>query len=161
MRAPAEYLKLRNLWQRLPDRALSENALYEQIIAARNLRPGDFATARAVASDLVAGGAIVREPQGAYRKAPEFPEFENRSPGTPAYNAELARLAAEERERRERAERQSEENRKRLQASAEAAETRFLNERIDARLRELGLLPQTTDSQIGGSVERAMVAQES
>ena len=139
----AQYTRLRRLWESLPNTPMTEERLRDAIIANSGFYKGDWARASAVALDLRSGRAIVAQGSGSdryYVKADEFPPYQDIGPGSAAFNAALARMGEQERERLDRSEAIASTIHADLNATVVAAEKRVIDEQIDRRLRELGLL---------------------
>ena len=145
--------RLRALHARLLPDWRSENELREAVRRAAGIGEYDNARLDATMAQLSPLLERRRLPDGSVELRPTAnpPEPVNE---IERMNREAARLAREERERREREELAARENQERLMAAQVEADRRLMNQHIDRRLKEWGLVPEdATGPQTPGELD--------
>lgn len=141
--------RLFQLWRKLPDGPMTEDALDVAIIRAAGLYELDTAGAHAYRSSLL----NVRQPDGSeraliarrgedgallYEKGTVFPLLEDGGPGSARFNAQLARQAEEEEELQREEDRAIRDN---MASSPFGVHRRellaLIDERVDNRIEQL------------------------
>jgi hypothetical protein len=157
-RETAAYLKFKRLWALLPDDKMkgsldpTRDECVAAIIAAADLNPGDFAGAGWRREQLLACGALKVKSRllgGTEYVKGEFPEPKDPSGWVADANARIAAQVRTEQALRDRERQAGQDARIALNASTVARQKKAYDELIDARLRELGLLPQNDEPAAG------------
>jgi len=148
---------MKRLWALMPDKMKghldpSRDESVAAIIKAVDLNPGDFAGAQWRREQLVQSGAFKVKQRllgGVEYVKGEFPEPEDARGWVDAANARIAAQVQAEQAMRDREWQARQENAARLAAPGIARDKMAMDRMIDARLRELGLLPQDDERATG------------
>jgi hypothetical protein len=137
----AEDVRLKRLWNALPDHPISEETAFELIVAAGGRMVGDDAWASGMLTILRGMGAVSVTHEG-IRRSDEFPILPDLIPGSDAYNELRDRERAEAREREIANENTT--ARHNFEHSPLGRQQRELKELVDRRVDEL-LTPRVAE----------------